>query len=68
MKIAAPPALVASPVSSVAGHSVELPCDARPSIQGDQVLFLPSRPIGRNGFGFFLKINSAGSFRAILTW
>ena len=37
MKIAVPPALVASPVSSVAGHSVELPCDARPSIQGDQV-------------------------------
>ena len=37
MKIVFPPALVASPVSSVAGHSVELPCDARPSIQGDQV-------------------------------
>ena len=43
MKIVAPPALVASPVSSVAGHSVELPCDARPSIQGDQVI--STRPI-----------------------
>ena len=41
MKIAPPPALVASPVSSVAGHSVELPCDARPSIKGDQVFSLP---------------------------
>ena len=41
MKISPPPALVASPVSSVAGHSVELPCDARPSIKGDQVFSLP---------------------------
>ena len=40
MKISSPPALVASPVSSVAGHSVELPCDARPSIKGDQVISL----------------------------
>ena len=27
-------------MSSVAGHKVQLPCDARPGLQGDQVLLV----------------------------
>jgi len=40
------PALVATPLSSVAGHMVELPCDARPSIGGDQLLLILWYKIG----------------------